>query len=254
MGRTKLEQQVADRQRALRRAVGEELRRVREDEGLSLRSVSAAAGYHHSHLPRIETGDRDGSLDAVAAFAAAMGHQVSLRLFPTTGPRVRDHLQVRMIEALLAALHPRWVPRLEVPVYRPARGVIDVVLQDRATSDIVAGEGHSTLATVERQLRWAGQKADSLPSADGWPWARTVEPPRVSRFLLLRSTRAMHELVGGLPEVFRAAYPADPGEAYASLTGGEAGWPGAAILWVDIDGAATTILHGLPRALRGTRG
>ena len=144
---------------------------MREDQGLSLRAVSRAAGYHHSHLSRIETGERDGSLDALAAFAAMMGHEVSVRLFPGTGPRVRDHLQVRMIEALLASLHPRWHARLEVAVYRPVRGVIDVVLQDRETSDLVAGESHSVLATVERQVRWAGQKADSLPSAAGWPWA-----------------------------------------------------------------------------------
>jgi transcriptional regulator with XRE-family HTH domain len=250
MGATKLEQQVADRQRELRRAVGEEMRRVREDEGLSLRSVSAAAGYHHSHLPRIEAGDRDGSLDALAAHATAMGHQVSLRLFPTTGPRVRDHVQVRMIEALLGSLHPRWHPRLEVPVYRPARGVIDVVIQDRETSALVAGEGHSVLATVERQLRWAALKSDSLPSASGWPWADVLEAPPVSRLLLLRSCRTMHELVRQIPETFRRAYPADTEAAVEALTSGTLAWPGDAVIWADVDGTATRILRGLPRALR----
>jgi len=250
MGNTKLEQQIADRQRALRRAVGEEMRRVREDEGLSRRAVSAAAGYHHSHLPRIEKGDRDASLDALAAHAAVLGHEVSVRIFPTTGPRVRDHLQVRMIEALLTVLHPRWHARLEVAVYRPVRGVIDIVLQDVETADLVAGEGHSVLATVERQLRWAGQKADSLPSATGWPWADLHEDPRVSRLLLLRSCPAMHELVRALPDTFRTAYPADTEAAVAALTTGQEPWPGATIIWADIDGAGTTILRGLPRALR----
>jgi transcriptional regulator with XRE-family HTH domain len=250
MGSTKFEQQVAGRQRLLRRAVGEELRRVREDEGLSLRAVSAAAGYHHSHLPRIEVGDRDGSLDALAAYAAAMGHDVSVRLFPATGPRVHDHIQVRMIEALLRTIHPRWIPRLEVPVYRPVRGVIDVVLQDREGPDVVAGEGHSALHAVERQLRWAAQKADSLPSAAGWPWSPVDEGPAVSRLLLLRSCRAMHELVDGLRQTFGAAYPSDSGEAYAALTGSSTRWPGPAIVWVDVDGAATTVLRGVPRALR----
>ena len=98
-----------------------------------------------------------------------------------------------MIEALLTALHPRWTPHLEVAVYRPVRGVIDVVLQDRDTLDLVAGEAHSLLHTVEGQLRWAGQKADSLASATGWPWADAVETPRTGRLLLLRSCSAMHD-------------------------------------------------------------
>ena len=43
-----------------------------------------------------------------------------------------------MIEALLEILHPRWLARLEVPVYRPARGVIDLVLQSCHTYNVEA--------------------------------------------------------------------------------------------------------------------
>ena len=76
-----------------------------------------------------------------------------------------------MIEALLASLHPRWMRDSRSPVYRPVRGVIDVVLQDGETPTSSPARATASLATVERQLRWAGQKADSLPSATGWPWA-----------------------------------------------------------------------------------
>jgi transcriptional regulator with XRE-family HTH domain len=254
MGRTTLEQVIADRQRSHRRAIGEELRRVRLEAGLSIRSVSRAAGVDPAHLSRIETGERACSHDALVALSAAMGHVPSTRLFPTDGPRVHDHIQVRMIEALLRMLHQRWSPRLEVPVYRPARGVIDVVLVDRETSEVVAGEGHSALHTVEHQLRWAGLKADSLPSASGWPWSSGAGgSARIGRLLLLRSSRAMIELVRGLPTVFGTAYPADPRVAYAALTAGDVRWPGAAILWVTIDGADSRVIDGLPRALRGGR-
>jgi len=62
----------------------------------------------------------------------------------------------------------------------------------------------------------------------------------------------MHELVSTLPDTFRAAYPADTEAAVAALTAGREPWPGASMIWADIDGAGTTILRGLPRALRRT--
>jgi transcriptional regulator with XRE-family HTH domain len=256
MGSTILERAIAERQRLLRRTIADELRRVRFDEGLSQRSVAGAAGLHHSHLPRIETGQRQASLDALVALATAMGHEVSVRLYPGSGPRVRDHIQVRMIEVLLAALHPRWFARLEVAVYRPVRGVIDVVLQDRELGVLVAGESHSVLHSVERQVRWAGQKADALDSARGWPWpdrpdrpGRPDRPP-VGRLLLLRSTAATRSLVRALPATLETAYPAGTADAVEALTGSARPWPGNAIVWVQVDGAATRLLAGPPRGVR----
>ncbi len=249
MGSTILERTIAERQRHLRRAVADELHRVRLDEGLASRQVSTAAGLHHSHLPRIETGDRQPSLDALVALAAAMGHDVSIRLYPATGPRVRDHVQVRMIEALLAALHSRWVARLEVAVYRPVRGVIDVVLQDQEEGDMVAGEGHSAIHSVERQVRWAGEKADALESARGWPWSDRPDRPDVGRLLLVRNTAAMRELARTLPATFATAYPARPEDAVEALTTTGCRWPGNVIVWVQVDGASTRLLTGSPRSI-----
>lgn len=250
MGRTSLQQAIVDRQEALHDTIGAELRRVRTDEALTLRAVARAAGVDASHLSRIEHGDAVPSLDALVALATATGHRVSLRLYPTDGPRVRDHLQAPMIEALLRAHHSRWAPLLEVGVYRPVRGVIDVVLRDREAPVLVAGESHSRLDAVERQLRWAGEKADSLPSADGWPWLPGSEPVTTSRLLLVRSCQAMHDLVRTLPATFATAYPADPREALAALRESGVPWPGAAMLWVTVDGRDSRLIDGLPRNLR----
>jgi transcriptional regulator with XRE-family HTH domain len=242
---------IAEQQDAARRAIGEELRRARQDANVSLRALGRASSLDPSHLARAEAGRHALSHDALVAAGTALGRDVSIRLFESAAvPHVRDRLQVQMIEALLAALHPRWDARLEVAVYRPVRGVIDLVLHDRDTLDLVAGEAHSLLHTVEGQLRWAGQKADALASAAGWPWADASEPPRIGRLLLLRSCSAMHDLVRTAPRTFTAAYPGDTELAVATLMGPAGRWPGAAVAWVTVDGKDTRLLTGPPRALR----
>jgi len=130
------------------------------------------------------------------------------------------------------------------------RGVIDLVLQDRDSWDLVAAEAHSQLKSVELLLRRAGEKADALPSATGYPWSPEPVAPTSGRLLLLRSTSATHELVRTLPATFRAAYPDSPETAVDALRGGSRPWPGSAIVWVHIDGAATRVLEGTPWAVR----
>ncbi len=241
---------IAERQGTARRAIGTELRRARMDANVSLRALGRASNLDSSHLARVEAGHGALSQDALVAAATALGRDVSVRLFESAAvPLVRDRLQAQMIEALLSALDPRWTPRLEVAVHHPVRGVIDIVLQDRDTQDLVAGEAHSLLHTVEGQLRWAGQKADALASATGWPWADAIDTPRTGRLLLLRSCPAMHSLVKAVPRTFAAAYPGDTERAVAALTGPGGRWPGAAVAWVAIDGKNTRLLTGSPRAL-----
>jgi hypothetical protein len=64
----------------------------------------------------------------------------------------------------------------------------------------------------------------------------------------------MQDLVRALPDTFRTtAYPADPREARAALTTPDVRWPGAAVLWVTVDGADSRVMDGAPRALRERR-
>jgi len=250
MGETALQRHIRKRQEEFRRALADELRRVVESRGISLRAVARATGVDPSQLSRVLRGSEGISHEALVALAAGLGHDVSVRLFEGTGPRVHDRLQARMVEALLAMVHRRWFPRLEVAVYRPARGVIDLVLQDRETWDLVAAEGHSQLRSVEAQLRRAGEKADALPSATGYPWSPQPGVPSIGRLLLLRSSSATHELVRTLPATFRTAYPDATEVAVDALRTGSRPWPGSAIVWVHVDGAATRVLEGTPRAVR----
>jgi transcriptional regulator with XRE-family HTH domain len=249
MAETRLQRAVRVRQTTFRASLVAELTRVIEIEGISLRALGRATGVDPSQLARFLRGQGGLSHASLVAVATGLGYDVSLRLFETVGPRVIDHVQARMIEALLAMLHPRWIAQLEVAVYRPVRGVIDLLLQDRETWDLVTGEGHSALRSAERQLRWAAQKADALDSARGWPWAPPDAAPAVSRLLLLRSSAAHHDLVATLPETFANAYPAPAEAAFDALRLGRP-WPAAAILWVDVAGAGTRVLGSTPRAVR----
>lgn len=259
MADTALERLARSRGRDLRRAIGAQVRDLREERGLSLREVAAISRVDRSVLARAETGEANLTVDGLAAVSAVLGAEASVRLYPAIGPRLRDHIQVRLIETLLTVLHSRWRARLEVPVYRPVRGVIDLVLVEPEAHEVVGGEAHSEIRRAERQLRWAAEKVDALPSATGWPWMeggppwagqpRTAGGPRVGRLLLLRSTAATRDLVSSAPALFRAAYPGRTADAVACLTGAASLWPGAAIAWVDVRGSASRLLDGPPRGV-----
>ena len=235
-----------ERERELGRRLARDVRDARRDRGVSQRALAAAAGLDQALLSRIESGEVTPSLHSLTALATALGMQPSVRLFPAVGPRIHDRVSAPITDALLSIAHPRWRPRLEVFVTRPARGVIDIVLAEAQGPDVVATEVQGQLRRVEQQLRWAGQKADSLPSANGWPW--TAGPPRIARLLVLRSTPDTRALARSLPELFRAAYPAAEADAHLALTTDGSPWPGNALLWAEVAGGRARILDGPPRS------
>lgn len=245
MGDTRLIQAARRRHRGALRAVVDELRGLREDAGLSQAVVARAATISPSYLSEIEAGRTSPTLQTLHALAAVLGCDLSIRLFPNAGPAIRDRFQARIIEALLRTLGTRWSARIEVPVQRPVRGVIDVVLTDRTSGLLVATEVHSDLRRVEQQLRWATLKADALAlQATG---VRTAAPP-VSRLLILRSTERTRALATELAATFAAAYPADPGAALRALTSGDVPWPGPALLSATVRGTDVRLFARSPHA------
>jgi transcriptional regulator with XRE-family HTH domain len=229
-------------------ATGAEIRRLRLDAGVAQRSLAKAAEIDPGFLSQIERGLREPSLAVLVAIAEALGGSMRLRVYPGTGPRIRDPIQARIVEALLPVLDPRWARHLEVPVYRPVRGVIDLLLYDRTTHIAGVVEVQSELRRLEQQIRWSHEKADALPSATIW---RQTEPPdRVDQVLILRNTRANRDIVVRFEDVIRTAYPAETSAAVAALTTADGPWPGSALLWADVSGDATTILDHPPRTVR----
>jgi len=237
--------------RDLRLAVGADIRRMRVDAGLSQRRLAALAEIDHGFLSLVERGQREPSLAVLNAIATVLGGSVSVRLHPGTGPRLTDPIQARIIEALISVLHPRWTRMLEVPVYRPVRGVVDLVAHDRAANKVLAVEVQSQLRRLEQHLRWMNEKADALPSAEFWRFVDA--PPEVHRLLVLRSTRANRELAARFAGTLEVAYPASSAKAFQALTTPDVALPGSAILWATVEGDKARILDQAPRGITAGR-
>jgi transcriptional regulator with XRE-family HTH domain len=249
--RTKLQMNADRRAAEGRRALGAEIRHLREDAGLSKAVVARTAGIDPTHLRLVEDGRRDASGTVLSRIAAALGADVSTRLFPTSGPSIRDRFQARIVEVFLRGLPPRWTRSVEVAVHRPVRGVIDAVIADPAAGWVVTLEAQSELRRLEQQIRWALAKSEALPSSALWPSLAPDprEPPRISQILLLRSTTATRELARTFGATLAAAYPAEPAELQRALADAEMPWPGSGIIWVRLDGLRATILPGWPRGV-----
>jgi transcriptional regulator with XRE-family HTH domain len=232
----------------MRLVIGAEIRRMRVDAGLSQRRLADVARIDHGFLSLIERGLREPSLAVLIAIATALGGTVNVRLFPGTGPRLRDPIQARIVEAMLGILDPRWTRLVEVPVNRPARGVIDVVVHERSAGIVIAAEVQSELRRLEQQLRWSRQKAESMPSADFWRFID--DEPRIDQLLILRSTRTNRDLADRFSETLSVAFPASAVDAYRALTTSSVAWPGSAVLWASVDGDTTRILQSPPRGVK----
>lgn len=237
------------RLRRLHIHVGDEIRRLRLDAGLTLTELGAAVGVHRSHLARIEAGQAAPSVEVLTAVGVALGADLGLRYFAGAGPRLVDRFQAPMVEALVRSLHPRWTVRLEVPVTHPARGVVDAALIDRASPLAVASELQSEIRRLEQQVRWNNDKADGLAARLAEEAAPGPGPP-VSRLLVLRSTASTREVAKRYESTLAVAYPARAEDVIRALTTAAAPWPGAGIVWMRLDAGQAVLLGHPPRGVR----
>ncbi len=221
--------------------LAEDLLRLRGDAGVSQAQLARASHVDRRYLARIESGQERPSIETYQRLATGLGADLSTRLYPNTGPAIRDRIQARILDLVLERAHPRWVRYGEVRVNQPATGWIDLLLHDPAARVAVASEIQSELRRLEQLIRWSTEKADALPSWDGW--THLGDQPAISRLLLVRRTRATRAVVTEHARQLRLAYPAHPDDAIASLTG-TAQWPGPALVWVVLDGARSRLASG----------
>jgi transcriptional regulator with XRE-family HTH domain len=243
---TEVARETARRMRRLGLQNGEEIRRLRSEAGVSLATLGTTTGLSKSHLARIEANKVQPSLEALTSIGVALGADLSLRYYPGSGPRLHDRFQAPMVETLLGAIDPRWRVRLEVPVHRPVRGVIDIVLEDPSQSVTIAGEVNSELRRLEQQVRWSMAKADALgirlADEDAGAAGHVV-----SRLLVLRSTSATREIARRYERTLAAAYPARVCDVVAALTSPATRWPGSGIAWMYLHGSKATLMAFPPR-------
>jgi transcriptional regulator with XRE-family HTH domain len=178
--------------------------------------LARGAGVDAGYLWRIEAGTERPSLEIYARPANALGADLAARLYPNTGPTIRDRHQAGILEALLSVLHPRWKPYLEIAVRRPSRGWIDVGLHVPRAGIFVAVEIQSELRRLEQFIRWSAEKAASLPSWEGW--TRLGDAPTVSQLLIVRDTRTTRMVAREFRRTLDAAFPANPEDALGALT------------------------------------
>ena len=223
------------------RAFREDVDRLRLDAGISVPELATAAGVDRAYLYRILAGTAEPSDETRARLAVALGADLAVRLYPNTGPLVRDRHQGPILEALLASHHPRWHPFTELRVLRPSRGWIDVAFHEPGQGLIVATEIESELHRIEQLVRWSGEKAASPPSWEGWD---RLGRPTISQLLVVRRTRANRAVVADFAQQLRAAYPAHPDDTIAALTTAGIPWPGPALVWADVRDGRARLLPG----------
>lgn len=245
ISRTEIARESARRMRRIGWQCGEDIRRLRGEAGVSLAELAAVVGVHRSHIGRIEANQVQPSIAVLTAIGAALGAELSVRFYAGSGPRLHDRFQALMVEQVLRCLDPRWHTELEVPVTQPSRGVIDLVLNDRASPVAVAAEVQSELRRLEQQIRWSAEKADGLRERVG----RDRPGITVSRLLILRSTTATRSLARRYAATLATAFPAKTEMVVGALTQPATPWPGAGIVWVRIDGNQVSLLPRPPRGV-----
>jgi transcriptional regulator with XRE-family HTH domain len=235
------------RTRAVLTGAMRDLERLRLDAGISLRRLAHAAQIDPGYLTRVIAGDRQPSIAVLVALARALGADLSIRAFSNTGPQIHDRAQAPIVEELVRIADPSWRRSVEVPVFRPARGFIDLVLDRSHPPDVIATEVQTRLDRLEQLIRWSQEKARSLPSSN--LWASVPGDPAVARLLVLRSTAATREIARRFEGTLAAAYPMRSADMYAAVTEPARPWPGDGILWADLRAEAVRILDRPPRGV-----
>lgn len=176
---TEIRRETGRRLRRLIAQTGDDVRRTRLDAGVTVATLARATGIDAAHLVRIEAGDAHPSNEALIAIGVALGADLSLRFFPGSGPRIHDRFQAPMVEALLRILDLRWRVELEVPITRPARGVIDLVLHDSHRQQRLRPS--STPTSADSSSRFAGAMRRPTGCRNGWPIRSRGKRPAACR-------------------------------------------------------------------------
>lgn len=211
MRNLRTDRQQAARERAgwLRSRIGTELRIARVTAGLTQEQVGRAAGVGQMVVSRAERGVGHVRLDTVSRVAAATGHDLSVRLYPSATVSLRDSGQLAAAQAISNAADNRWTVTLEAPVAPGDRRAADMLLTGPGGQIHV--EIERALVDIQAQLRAAQIKRDSLAHRLGAP---------VRLVLVVGDTPRNRSAVRSASDLLARAMPARPCDIWTALRAG----------------------------------
>lgn len=198
-----------------------ELVAARASSGLTQRQLARRAKVSQSFVSQVERAHKVPSLIVIRRLASATGHDLSIRLFPADGVRLRDSGQLRVAELIRGALHTAARVRLEVPVaHPPDRRAADMVLQ--TTTEVVQVEIERALMDFQAQLRGAQLKRAAMADQLG----RAVQ-----LVFAVPDTRRNRAAVDEHRLIVQSALPIPSRRIWAALRSGSS-LGGDGLLWV----------------------
>ena len=201
----------AGRQRAqlLRAQIGRELRIARLAVGLTQRAVGKRAGLSQSAISQIERATRGFAIGAYSRAVAAVGHELSVRVFPKSSVSLRDRGQLELAQRIVAAVSPSWECRLEVPVSPDGLRAADLLCS--GANELCMVEIFRSMADLQAQLRPAQLKRETLASRHSRPVRLIIAVPDTAS-----SRRALRELA----RLLERTMPVRSAEIWAALRAG----------------------------------
>lgn len=195
-----------------------EIATARAAQGMTIAQVAKRANVAPSTVDRILKGEAGVHVDTLCAVAAAVGLDVTIKLYPIRAPSLRDSGQLRIAELLRGETHPGWRAALELTL-TDGRAA-DVVFF--GADEIIDTEIERNLVDFQAQYRAAVLKRDALQ-------ARYDRPVRL--VLCIEDTRRNREVLAPHTSLIRSALPATATEVWRALrTGRPLGQDG--LLWI----------------------
>ncbi len=161
--------------------------------GLSQREVARRANLSQAAVSKAERASPGVSFDALCRIAAAVGYEMSVRLYPLASVSLRDRGQLSMAQEIATIAHPGSRCQLEVPVSPDGLRAADLVIG--GPTEVAMIEIVRALVDVQAQLRSGQLKRAALAElrGDGRPVRLIIAVPDTAR--VRREVRALGSLL-----------------------------------------------------------
>jgi transcriptional regulator with XRE-family HTH domain len=192
--------------RVLHRKLGQELRDLRRQAGLSQRRLATEIGVDHAVVSRIERGTSvPARLDVYAQLFAVLGGRLSVKVYPEGDP-LRDEAQLKLIERLCRILHAAIRVQREVPLG---------IEGDLRAWDLLLSVGLAVVAVEAESM------LDDLQALERKIALKQQDSGVKVVILLVLGSERNRRILRAHREVLRDRFPLDTREALAYLRVGQ---------------------------------